>query len=43
MIKTFTLHIYWDDDVTIECRYFQSKKDALEYVKNNGISNYKID
>ena len=37
------LHIYWDDNVTIECRYFYSKKAAKRYVKENGIINYKID
>ena len=38
-----TLHIYWDDDVTIECRYFQSKKAAEKYVDDNGVTNYIID
>lgn len=36
------LKIYWDDDVTIECRYFPSIRQAKSYVKTNGISNYKI-
>lgn len=36
------LKIYWDDDVTIECRYFPSIRQAKNYVKTNGISNYKI-
>lgn len=38
-----TLHIYWDDDVTIELRYFPSRKKAMQYVKTNGITNYEID
>lgn len=38
-----TLHIYWDDGVTIECRYFNTKNAAIGYVKNNGITNYIID
>lgn len=45
MIKRskYELHIYWDDGVTIECRYFNTKKkDAMEYVKNNGITNYQL-
>ena len=38
----YKLHIYWEDGVTIECRYFPTKKMAEEYAKGNGISNYKI-
>ena len=37
-----TLHIYWDDDVTIECRYFQTEKQAMKYVKRHGIIKYRI-
>ena len=36
------LKIYWDDDVTIECRYFPSIRQAKNYAKTNGIRNYKI-
>ena len=36
------LKIYWDDGVTIECRYFQSIRQAKNYVNANGIRNYKI-
>ena len=36
------LKIYWDDDFTIECRYFFTKEDALQYVKKEGITKYKI-
>lgn len=43
MKKLWTLHIYWDDDVTIECRYFWSWKEAKAYAQQNGIENYKID
>ena len=39
----YELHIYWNDGVTIECRYFNTKKAAMEYVKHNGITNYLID
>lgn len=42
-MKQVTLHIYWDDDVTIECRYFPTKKAAEKYAKDNGCTNYKID
>ena len=38
-----TLHIYWCDGVTIELRYFYTKKAAKEYVKKNGIIDYLID
>lgn len=38
-----TLHIYWEDDVTIELRYFYTKKAAKEYAKKNGIIDYMID
>jgi hypothetical protein len=40
-IKT-ELHIYWDDDVTIEVRYFRSISLAKAYVKQNGVDKYKI-
>jgi hypothetical protein len=38
----YELHIYWDDGVTVECRYFPTKKKAKEYAKSNGIPNYVI-
>lgn len=38
----YELHIYWEDGVTIECRYFSKKKDAKAYAKQEGIVNYKI-
>ena len=38
-----TLHIYWDDDATIELRYFSSEKAAEDYAKNNGVVDYMID
>lgn len=41
--KKSTLHIYWCDDVTIELRYFTSKKAAKKYAKDNGCVNYMID
>jgi len=43
MKQKVALHIYWDDDVTIECRYFPTKKKAEKYAKDNGCSNYLID
>jgi hypothetical protein len=41
--KKSTLHIYWDDGVTIENRDFPSKNAAKSYAKGNGIVNYMID
>lgn len=38
-----TLHIYWDDGVTAELRYYPTKKMAEKYAKDNGCSNYLID
>lgn len=38
-----TLKIYWEDDVTVECRYFPSRRKAMLYAKANGIKNYKIE
>lgn len=38
------LKYYWDDDATIECRYFASSEDAEEYAENEGypIGSYTI-
>lgn len=33
---------YWDDGVTIECRYFPTKKSAKDFAIANGYTNYKI-
>lgn len=41
--KKSTLHIYWDDDVTVEQREFPSKDAAESYAKDNGIVDYMID
>jgi len=38
-----TLHIYWEDDVTVECRDFPNKKAAEQYAKDNGCVDYMID
>ena len=38
-----TLRIYWDDGVTIEQRYFPSRRSAKRYAKKNGCISYKID
>ena len=42
-MKQVTLHIYWDDDVTIEWRYFPTKEAAKKYAKSRGVTNYMID
>lgn len=38
----YELHIYWDDDATIECRYFDKREDAETYAKRNGCPRYMI-
>lgn len=38
-----TLHIYWDDDITVELRYFPSEDRAKQYAKRKGIVDYMID
>lgn len=43
MKPKITLHIYWDDGVTVELRYYPSNKAAKKYAKDNGYSNYLID
>ena len=40
--EKYELHIYWDDDVTVELRYFPSRKAAKKYATDNGIPNYMI-
>lgn len=42
-MKEHTLHIYWDDNATIELRYFPTKEAAKNYAKANGCANYLID
>lgn len=39
----YELKIYWDDGVTVECRYFMTVEDAKYYVKRNGICDYEIE
>ena len=39
----YILKIYWDDDVTIECRYYPTRKAAEAYVEREGIIAYDID
>ena len=43
MKKNYELKIYWDDGVTIECRYFPTKKEAKKYAEDNGIEDYCIE
>lgn len=37
------LKIYWQDNVTVEERYFPSISLTKKYVKQNGIVNYQIE
>lgn len=43
MKQKVTLHIYWDDGVTAELRYYPTKKMAEKYATDNGYDNYLID
>ena len=38
------LKIYWEDGVTVECRYFATMTDAEDYAEQEGIpaENYSI-
>lgn len=36
------LNIYWDDGITIETRYYPSERMARKYIKDNGITNYRL-
>jgi hypothetical protein len=36
------VNIYWNDDVTIETRYFPSIRKANKYIKDNGIAKYRL-
>ena len=40
--EKYELHLYWDDGVTIECRYFPTKKEAKQYADANGFTNYRV-
>lgn len=39
----FELKHYWEDGVTIECRYFSSKEQAEKFAKDNGYCEYVIE
>lgn len=38
----YELKIYWDDGITVECRYFLTVKDAQDYAEHNGVGEYII-
>lgn len=40
--QKWELKHYWDDGCTIECRYFDTKKQALAFAKSEGYVNYKV-
>ena len=42
-MNEYELKIYWDDDVTVECRYFSTYDAALYYAEVNGLTNYDIE
>jgi len=38
----YELKIYWEDGITVECRYFITEEDAQDYVERNDIWDYVI-
>lgn len=36
--KRFELHLYWDDGVTIEVRYFETREEAESYALESGMA-----
>lgn len=38
----YELKIYWDDGITVECRYFITVEDAQYYAERNGVGDYVI-
>jgi len=38
----YELKIYWDDGITVECRYFMTVEDARDYAERNGVGDYAI-
>ena len=38
----YELKIYWDDGITVECRYFMTVEDAQDYAERNDIWDYVI-
>lgn len=38
----YELKIYWDDGITVECRYFMTVEDAQYYAEHNGVCDYVI-
>jgi hypothetical protein len=36
------LKYYWPDGVTVESRYFATRKQALNFAESEGYDNYKI-
>lgn len=38
----YELKIYWDDGITVECRYFMTVEEAQDYAERNDIWDYVI-
>lgn len=40
--KKWELKNYWDDDCTVECRYFPTRKEAHAFAEKEGYTNFKV-
>ena len=40
--RRFELRIYWEDEITVEVRYFPTREDAEMYATRNGAEDYNI-
>lgn len=40
--KKWELKNYWDDDSTVECRYFPTKKEALAFAEKEGYTDTQV-
>lgn len=43
MTGKYELKNYWEDGITVECRYFPTHEDAEKFAKDNGYDNYVIE
>lgn len=38
----YVLKNYWGDNCTVECRYYRTKEQAINFAKDNGYENYVV-
>lgn len=43
MTGKYELKNYWEDGITVECRYFPTQDEAEKFAKDNGYDNYVIE